>query len=388
MNLKNMQVKQGLIAREDRSRPQYIQVHAVADCSTSSIQLSWYALDDQGERAPDCFAALTAQWDDPESWLDEWSSTSHLVASRIDVLQNLASQGTASRLTQDMVYMLFGTLVDYSEKYRGMRTVILNGLEAAAEVVLAPDESSEKWTVAPYHIESIVHLAGFILNCGNAVDHRKNFYVTPGWKSMRFARPLVSSQPYMCYVKMAPILKQPGFYAGDVYVLQNGETVGLVGGVTFRTFPRSLLGQFFSPPDMDTISQEPVHVTRQPPAYTSEAPEVPMLPVPGNSEAMPEATSCTNRMGTASFKQEQASPSSLAENPIIQQAMDLISKETEIDLEELLDETEFSCIGIDSLMSLVLVQRFATELKLELRGSLFFDCPTIGDFKTWLRDYC
>ncbi|CAG8128284.1 unnamed protein product [Penicillium salamii] len=388
MNLKNMQVKQGLIAREDRSRSQYIQVHAVADCSTSSIQLSWYTLDDQGERAPDCFAALTAQWDDPESWLDEWSSTSHLVASRIDVLQNLASQGTASRLTQDMVYMLFGTLVDYSEKYRGMRTVILNGLEAAAEVVLAPDESSGKWTVAPYHIESIVHLAGFILNCGNAVDHRKNFYVTPGWKSMRFARPLVSGQPYMCYVKMVPIPKQPGFYAGDVYVLQNGETVGLVGGVTFRTFPRSLLGQFFSPPDMDTISQEPVHVTRQPPAYTSEAPEVPMLPVRGNSEATPEATSCTNRMGTASFKQEQASPSSLAENPITQQAMDLISKETEIDLEELLDETEFSCIGIDSLMSLVLVQRFATELKLELRGSLFFDCPTIGDFKTWLRDYC
>ncbi|CAG8216576.1 unnamed protein product [Penicillium olsonii] len=387
INLKNMQVKQGLVVRQDHSRPQWIQVHATADCLTNSVQLFWYTLNDKEEKAPDYFATVTAVWDDPESWLDEWSPTSHLVASRVEVLQNLASQGTASRLTQDMVYMLFGALVDYSEKYRGMKSVILNGLEATAEVVLAPDDSSGKWTVAPYHIESIVHLAGFILNCGNAVDHRKFFYVTPGWKSMRFARPLVSGRPYMCYVNMKPIPKQPGFYAGDVYILQDGETVGLVGGVTFRTFPRSLLGQFFSPPDTSNISQ-PVHVARQPPVYASQALEVPTSPSQSSSEPPTEASSQTSKAGSSFIKQEPVPPNASAENSIISQAMVLISRETEIDLEELTDDTEFACIGIDSLMSLVLVQKFAEELQLELRGSLFLDCATIGDFKTWLKDYC
>lgn len=384
-----MQVKQGLITREDRSRPQWIQVRAVADCATDSVQLFWYTVDDQGERASDYFATLTAEWGDSETWIDEWSSTSHLVASRIEVLQSLATQGTASRLNRDMVYMLFGSLVDYSDKYRGMKTVILNGLEAAAEVILAPDESSGKWTVAPYHIESIVHLAGFILNCGNAVDHRKNFFVTPGWKSMRFARPLVSGRPYMCYVKMTPVPKQSGFYAGDVFILQDDEIVGLVGGVTFRTFPRSLLGQFFSSPDKNSAA-EPAHVTRQPPAYTPEAHEV-STPSSGasSSESISRAASPAKDASPMVCKDEQISTRPpVGENPIIGQAMYLISKETEIDLEELLDETEFSCIGIDSLMSLVLVQRFATELQLELRSSLFFDCPTIGDFKAWLKDYC
>lgn len=384
-----MQVKQGLIAREDRSRPQWIQVRAVADCATDFVQLFWYTVDDQGERASDYFATLTAEWGDSETWLDEWSSTSHLVASRIEVLQSLATHGTASRLNRDMVYMLFGSLVDYSDKYRGMKTVILNGLEAAAEVILAPDESSGKWTVAPYHIESIIHLAGFILNCGNAVDHRKSFFVTPGWKSMRFARPLVSGRPYMCYVKMTPVPKQSGFYAGDVFILQDGEIVGLVGGVTFRTFPRSLLSQFFSSPDKNRVA-EPAHVTRQPPAYAPEAPEV-STPSSGasSSESISRAVSPARDSSPMICKDEQISTRPpVGENPLIGQAMHLISKETEIDIEELLDETEFSCIGIDSLMSLVLVQRFATELQLELRSSLFFDCPTIGDFKAWLKDYC
>lgn len=63
-------------------------------------------------------------------------------------------------------------------------------------------------------------------------------------------------------------------------------------------------------------------------------------------------------------------------------------EETKIEASEVSDETELSSIGIDSLLSLVLAQKFRTELQLDVRNSLFMDCLTIGDLRTWLADYC
>lgn len=279
-----MQVKQGLIARKDRSRPQWIQIQSTADLSVGLVHLSWHQVDSQGEPAEDSFATAVVEYGDQGSWLQEWSSTGHLVASRIDVLQHLADVGTASRLSRDMVYTLFGNLVDYADKYRGIQTVVLHGMEATAKVMLASTQESDKWTVPPYYIDSVAHLAGFILNGGNALDSRQNFYVTPGWKSMRFAKLLVPGGRYVSYVKMIPVHGQPGFYAGDVYVLQDDQIIGLICGITFRTFPRLLLDQFFSPPDTTVPGQAPVHTT---PVQTRIDPQAltPVSPTASQSQA-------------------------------------------------------------------------------------------------------
>lgn len=385
-NIKSMQVKQGLIARQDRSRPQWIQVHAVADGSTDSVQLFWYTVNDQGQRAPDCFASAVAEWGNHVSWLDEWASTAHLVLGRIKTLQQEAAEGKANRLSQDLAYSLFGNLVDYAEKYRGMQSVVLDGMEATAEVTLAANERPDKWTVPPFHIDSVVHLAGFILNGGNALDPRKNFYVTPGWKSMRFARPLVAGDRYVSYVKMMPIDKQPGFFEGNVFIIQGETVVGLVGGITFRSFPRLLLDGFFSPPDLKEVpvGQDVAHGGNKP--GPPRAPTT--LPHPQISSGTESSDDESEDDVTSTPVTQVSPPDSSVVNPIVHQAMALISKETEIELHELTDETEFASIGVDSLLSLVLAQKFGSEFKLEVRSSLFMDCPTIGDFKAWLMDYC
>ncbi|KAJ5513133.1 polyketide synthase [Penicillium fimorum] len=352
-NIKSMLVKQGLIARKDRSRPQWIQVRAVADGSTGSVQLFWYAVNEQGQRAQDCFATAIAEWGDHVSWLNEWATTAHLV--------------------------------DYAERYRGMQSVVLRGMEATAEITLAANERPDQWTVPPFHIDSVAHLAGFVLNGGNALDPRNNFYVTPGWKSMRFARPLVAGDRYVSYVKMMPIHKSPGFFEGNVFIIQGDTVVGLVEGITFRSFPRLLLDGFFSLPDLKEVSvgQEVVYGSnkldpRAPAALLH--PEVPPGTEPSENES---------ENGVSSTPPTQVpSPDFSAVNLLVQQAMVLISTETEIDPHELTDETEFASIGVDSLLSLVLAQKFGSEFKLEVLSSLFLDCPTIGDFKAWLMDYC
>ncbi|GAQ10001.1 hypothetical protein ALT_7322 [Aspergillus lentulus] len=76
------------------------------------------------------------------------------------------------------------------------------------------------------------------------------------------------------------------------------------------------------------------------------------------------------------------------ESPIVHRAMAFIAAETATELTELSGETAFSSIGVDSLLSLVLAEKFTAEFRLNLRSSLFLDCPTISDLKAWLVDYC
>jgi asperthecin polyketide synthase len=45
-------------------------------------------------------------------------------------------------------------------------------------------------------------------------------------------------------------------------------------------------------------------------------------------------------------------------------------------------------LGVDSLMSLVLSEKFRAELGLEIKSSLFLECPTIGEMTGWLEQYC
>ena len=87
------------------------------------------------------------------------------------------------------------------------------------------------------------------MNVSDAMDTKANFCTTPGWASMRFARPLVAGERYKNYVKMIPTVENPDIYLGDVYVLQGGEIIGFVGGIKFRRYPRLLLNLFFSAPD-------------------------------------------------------------------------------------------------------------------------------------------
>lgn len=54
----------------------------------------------------------------------------------------MAAAGSASKLTTDLAYSLFGKLVDYSEMYRTMQSMILNEDEIAAEMVFPHDISN------------------------------------------------------------------------------------------------------------------------------------------------------------------------------------------------------------------------------------------------------
>ncbi|EFX02748.1 polyketide synthase [Grosmannia clavigera kw1407] len=370
IDIANLQVVKGLVAYKDTSVPQVIQVSVVVDdVSTLSVaRLAWHNVqaDKTLEELP--FATAELHFGSPAGWLQAWSPLTHLVQGRIDELTRLADLGVANRLSRNMANTLFaGSLVDYSEKYRGMQSVVLHGLEAYADVTLSTASLKGTWTIPPDFIDSVAHLAGFVMNVSDAHDTHANFSVTPGWGSMRLAVPLVAGGQYRSYVKMVPTFEDPRIFLGDVYVLRalDGVIIGVVGAIEFRQYPRLLLNRFFSA-DAPTASPGSAQQSTKP----VEPVAPPPVPVVQSTSAPAPAVAAENNTDSTTSK-----------------AIALVAAEAGIELSELQDDVHFAHVGVDSLMSLVISERFREQLGVQVRGSLFLEYPTVGHLRAWLAEY-
>ena len=386
MNIANLVVSKGLIAQMDNKTPQLIQVTATtADVHSGIVDLTWQNVGNDGN-VHEPFATANIFYGDASAWLSSWTSITHLINGRIEALERLAAEGKANRFSRNMAYTLFANnLVDYAEKYRGMQSVVMHELEGFADVQLTTKQSGV-WTVPPYYIDSVAHLAGFIMNCSDAMDTQSNYCVTPGWNSMRFAKPLVPGAKYRSYVKMIPTAEDPTIYFGDVYIMEDNIIVGKVGGIQFRRYPRILLSRFFSPPDkMAAIESKPMAATPDAPTPAPKKDEK-SKPVLSN---LPTATTASPK-GAKRAAPDAAPPSvdsTAAPSSITAKALMLIANEAALEVSDLEDDACFANLGVDSLMSLVIAEKLRTELNVKVGGSLFLDYPTIGDLRIWLEEY-
>ncbi|KAE8417496.1 hypothetical protein BDV36DRAFT_309409 [Aspergillus pseudocaelatus] len=380
MDFGRVRVFQGLIPRKDRSKPQYVRMCMQADSMCSSMPLSLHRVldDDTSEE----LATGVVTCGDPRSWREEWAAYSHLLTSRIEALHQLADQGLASRVSKDLVYTLFKNVVDYAEHYRGIQSVIMYGLEAVANVILSPSQDS-RWTAPPHHIDPITHVGGLILNAGPAMDDTNTIYVMEGWESMRFSDLLAAGELYRSYVKMNPTSDNSGCFSGDVYILHGDHVIGKVHEMTLRPLPRILMSRFFDPQDGQcgqTAQQEPSTRVSPIPQGTSSA---------TTTESTQSQKDDSENTSLVTCENETKPPISAswpnANSQLIRDAIYLIASETGVEPNALTDETEFSAVGVDSLLSLVLVEKFALELNVDLQGSFFLETPTVSDLKAHLE---
>ena len=322
----------------------------------------------------------------------------HLIQGRIQDLERLADTGLANRLSNSMAYQLFASkLVDYAAVYRGMRSVVLYGLEAFAEVTLAIDGGhGGNYTVPPHFIDSVAHLAGFVMNVSDALDTGSKYAVTPGWRSLRFAKPLVPGGKYKSYVKMIPTEDDPTVFFGDVYILQDEQIMGMCEGIQFRRYPRILLSRFFSAPD-DSNGPPVAHATKA--AAPKKVVPAAAVPAPATkSQAAPPAAAHVVAVapsptpvvnGVSSLNTAVAVEAATIANTdsTSAKAIRVVASEAALDLADLTDDASFAQLGVDSLMSLVIAEKFREQLGVVVNGSLFLEYPTIGDLRSWLDEY-
>jgi len=391
-------VLKGLVANNNPDKAQLIRVSvSTADINTNAAEMKWYNVQPDGT-IDEPFASATLYFGDAKEWLASWVPMKHLIESRVADLERLAENGVANRFNRNMAYRLFAdSLVDYHSKYRGMSSVVLHELEAFADVVLTTEKGGS-WTVPPYFIDSVAHLAGFIMNVSDGIDTKTNFCVTPGWRSMRFAKPLVAGAKYRSYVKMIPSADDPTTYFGDVYIMQDGVVMGMVDGIEFHRYPRILLSRFFSAPD---DSKAPP-VAQAAASSSSPAKAVPAVKyaVPMPKAAAAPATASKPVVASTPAPSPASAPAPVVaaapgpapaveanDDTTTAKAIKIIAEEAALDLVDLTDDASFANLGVDSLMSLVIAEKFREQLGVVVSGSLFLEYPTIGDLRSWLTEY-
>lgn len=383
----------GLVAQKNTKTPQLIQVAiTTADIHSGIAHLKWHNVQPSGI-VDDPFASAIIYYGGANAWLSSWMPLAHLVQGRIQALERLAEEGIANRFSHSMAYRLFANnLVDYADKYRGMRAVVLHELEAFADIQLTTEKGGN-WTVPPYFIDSVAHLAGFTMNVSDAIDTKANFCVTPGWSSMRFAKPLVAGAKYQSYVKMIPTAEDPAVYLGDVYILQDSIIIGMVGAIKFCRYPRILLDRFFSAPDDAKAAKHVVTASNKPSQAPKSAASILPTHVPESLQKPVPSSILSPRLPPTPPEQvvvngiEPPTTISLDSDSTAAKAIALIANEAMLELEDLKDEAQFADLGVDSLMSLVIAEKFREELGVTMSGSLFLEYPTVGDLRAWLIEY-
>lgn len=356
MNVCKMEVFKPFIADTSGEKSQVLRLTTKLDLAIGRADLLYTSGTGKAEVE---HAKCHVTFDSASAWLSEWQRSSYLINGRIDSLRKSAAAGDAHTILRRMAYKLFSALVEYDDKYRGMKEVILDSpqLEATSQVVFQTKESDGTFFCSPYWIDSVAHLAGFVVNANDELDSGKQVYISHGWESMRFAEPLSAIKTYRSYVKMQAA--EGSVMLGDVYVFDQDRIIGVVGGLKFQCIPRSLLNTFLPPKVAAAVSK---------PAFASKKPT-------------PKESKASKKVSVKISSQSPLRPS------ITSRAFAIIATEIGIEVNELTDNTEFAGMGVDSLLSLAITGRFREELEIEVQSSLFTDYPTVSVMKQFLSRF-
>ncbi len=259
INVGHMEVTKTYIAAEPQPREgQWLEMEAVltipenssAELLDSTIHCIFRRIKPDGKKIED-LATCTIQFGFYHSWLAEWSDQTPVLQARIDRLYTRArteTSGDVQLMHTRKVYEVFKSFVDYGPKYQNMAEVVCDtkALEATSRLVFRTDPQHDY--LGPFHIDGSCHLSGFVCNTADE-DIAKNAYISHGFGEMKLT-PLFDPHPganVQNYVHMKPLPHDKSILAGDVYVVQAGQIVGVWGDVQFKKIPRRILNAFLPP---------------------------------------------------------------------------------------------------------------------------------------------
>ena len=230
----NMKIDRPLIVSPD-STSQLLRVSASADWSRHEVSLRLFTVNAELQIIADHAICTVKVAQVPAAlWLENWNRLAHLIQGRISTLQNSVDEGSSHKLKRGLAYKLFSSLVEYAIDYQGMQEVILNteGFEATAWVVFQTGDDGFFWN--PCWIDSLGHIAGFIMNGNDNIHLKDHVFVNHGWSGMRCAKKIEYDKKYQTYNKMLPQDEKGSAYVGDTYILENGTIVAIFEGVRVR----------------------------------------------------------------------------------------------------------------------------------------------------------
>ncbi|KAL9102125.1 MAG: hypothetical protein Q9163_002686 [Psora crenata] len=357
IDVANMSVIKALVAKPDQSS-QLLRACALVDWSAQSATVDFYIVNGDGKKIAD-HASCKLRYGNGKAWQEEWQRIAYLIKPCLNRLQTDVAEGQSHKMKRGMAYRVFSSMVEYAPSYRGIEEVVLDSsqLESTALVKLQTHEHGN-FTFSPYWIETLGHIAGFVMNGNDAVDHKTTAYLNHGWDSMRCAdfKAFSTSKTYQTYVKMQPYENTTRI--GDVYIFDEGKIIAVFGGVKFQAVPRRLLDSVLPP----TAATKATPRTQASPSSKPKA-------APGIKT--PKSKSVTMTVPTPSGSN------------ILERALTILADEIGVPVSDLSNETEFNDMGVDSLLSLTISGKIREELAVDLESSIFAEYPSVRDFKLY-----
>ncbi|KAJ2893280.1 putative polyketide synthase protein [Zalerion maritima] len=361
LNVGSMEVDKPLILAPN-TKSHVLRLRVEADIKRGTANLKFTS--ETGGKHTD-HAESVVYFEDKSKWQAEWDRVSFMVKGRIDALKRMEQTGEASKIGRGLAYRLFAALVDYTAAYRGMEEVTLDSAnsEATAKIVFQNKPEDGNFVFAPYWIDSLCHISGFIINATDSFDARETAYISHGWETMRFSEIPDASKTYRSYVRMQPV-RGSTIVAGDVYVFDEaGNVVGQCGDIKFKAIPRKVMNMILPP-------------------VGGAAPAKAAAPAKSKATSKPASKPKSQKLTAASLASVNKRLVS-----VVGQIMDIIAKESGVTHDELCDNIEFANIGVDSLMALTICGRIREDLEVDIDSHAFIDYASIGEFKGFINKF-
>ena len=159
--------------------------------------------------------------------------------------------------------------------------------------------------------------------------------------------------------------------------------VGVVGGLRFQQIPRKAMDALLPlpKPAVSAITATGNDVMQRAPiAKAIEKTVTQSTSVTQHTKSKFEITSEPTAGPKATVKVQSFIPDC---NATIEKIMTIVSEETDVSRSELVDEVEFTSLGVDSLLSLTISARLRETLDMDIPSTLFSSHDTVGKMKEY-----
>ncbi|KAL2145509.1 hypothetical protein VTI28DRAFT_7145 [Corynascus sepedonium] len=275
---------------------------------------------------------------------------------------------TAARFNRSMVYRAIRPLARFHDDYRGIDEIVLNSttLEASSRLSFGSVKRGGRFHTHPAIIDSLTQSCGFAMNCNDNTDLDSEVFMNHGWGSLQLFEELDFDKVYTTYTRMEE--GKDKLWHGDVVVFDGDRVVAFIGQIAIQGVPRRVLKVILSIESGTKSSQR--QQQQQVASSKSKQPQQ-------QSQQQPTSSSSTRALAP-----QPVTPA----NDHFSRALAIIAEESGLAVTDLEAEgTNFSDVGIDSLLGLTISARFKEELDLDLDfNALFYEYPTIGHLKSFL----
>lgn len=333
----------------DTPEPQMVRIEATCVWKQKKVDVVISSIDSKGQTGK-CHAKATVVFDDRHREQQSLHQDMGPIGPKIDYLKSNDASNDTERFTSSMAYRMVASLAHYDPSHRGVKECFLNSttLEASSVISSAPQNRLPgDYAIEPCVFDAILSLATFVMNANESSRFDQEVYVVRGWDSLFLDGTLTSDSVYNTYVKMTAQAHDKNSSVGDIAIRKDNVFIGCIKGVRVQLVPRRLMDVMFRPKQEAAKS----------------------LPPSSNPLAVETQVS-----------KKSSGPSKL------DKALSIIAEESGISIPEMKDEDQFSDLGIDSLLILVIASRFREELQLDLGPLFFIDVSSVKAIKEYFNE--